>query len=168
MEHVLRSLNEQHPEITVAYFRQDNAGCYHSSCAIRFARVLLLRSGVQVKHIDFSDPKGGKSSCDRKAAQVKARIKSYVSEGNSVTTPSELKTAIESLGGIPGERVAVVETSNGNTKAYKLEGINTLNNFCFSHQGFSAFRTYSIVARKIFDWKYLKLVSTIIMLGIFC
>ena len=55
-----------------------------------------MRSGIQVRRIDFSDPQGGKGSCDRKAAQVKAHIKSYVNEGNSVTTPSELKTAIES------------------------------------------------------------------------
>lgn len=34
MEHVLRSLKLQHPEITSAYFRQDNAGCYHLSCTI--------------------------------------------------------------------------------------------------------------------------------------
>ena len=153
MEHVLRSLKEQHPEITAAYFRQDNAGCYHSSCTILSARVLSTRSGVQVKQIDFSDPQGGKGSCDRKAAQVKAHVKSYVNEGNSVTTPSELKTAIESRGGIPGVRVAVVETSNANRKTCKLEGINTLNNFSFSDQGFYAFRAYGIGPGKFFDWK---------------
>ena len=38
MEQVFRSLKEQHPEITAAYFRQDNAGCYHSSCTILSAR----------------------------------------------------------------------------------------------------------------------------------
>ena len=76
MEHVLRSLKEQHPEITAAYFCQDNAGCYHSSCRILSARVLSMRSGIQVRRIDFSDPQGGKGSCDRKAAQVKAHTKS--------------------------------------------------------------------------------------------
>ena len=69
MEHVLRSLKEQHPEVTSAYFGQDNAGCYHSSCTIVSARVLSTRSKIQVKQIDFSDPQGGKGSCDRKAAQ---------------------------------------------------------------------------------------------------
>ena len=82
MEHVLRSLKEQQPEITAAYFRQDNAGCYHSSCTILSAGVLSTRSGVQVKQIDFSDPQGGKGFCDRKSAQVKAHVKSYVNEGN--------------------------------------------------------------------------------------
>lgn len=27
MEHILRNLKNEHPEITTAYFRQDNAGC---------------------------------------------------------------------------------------------------------------------------------------------
>ena len=123
MENVLRSLKEQHPEITSAYFRQDNAGCYHSSCTILSARVLSTRSKIQVKQIDFSDPQGGKGSCDRKAAQVKTHIKSFVNEGNSVTSPSELKIAIESRGGIPGVRVAVVEVNNANAKTYKLDGV---------------------------------------------
>ena len=60
MEHVLRSLKEQHPEITAAYFRQDNAGCYHSSCTILSARVLSTRSGVQVKQINLAIHKAGK------------------------------------------------------------------------------------------------------------
>ena len=94
-----------------------------------------------------------KGSCGRKTAQVKAHVKSYVNEGNSVTTPSEPKTAIESRGGIPGVRVAVVETGNANRKTYKLEGINTLNNFSFSDQGFYAFRAYDIGPGKFFDWK---------------
>ena len=62
MEHVLRSLKLQHPEITSAYFRQDNAGCYHSSCTIFSARVLSSSSKIQVKQIDFSDPQGGKGA----------------------------------------------------------------------------------------------------------
>ncbi|KAK3715036.1 hypothetical protein QZH41_002685 [Actinostola sp. cb2023] len=31
MRHVLDTLKKEHPDITKAYFRQDNAGCYHSS-----------------------------------------------------------------------------------------------------------------------------------------
>ena len=153
MEHVLCSLKDQHPEITSAYFRQDNAGCYHSSCVILCARVLSKRSGIQVRQIDFSDPQGGKGSCDRKAAQVKAHVKSYVNEGNSVTTPSELKMAIESRGGIPGVRVAVVEANNVNAKTFKLEGVNALNNFSFNDQGFYAFRAYDIGPGKFFPWR---------------
>ena len=85
---MLRSLKLQHPEITSAYFRQDNAGCYHSSCTILSALVLSSRSKIQVKQIDFSDPQGDKGACDRKVAQVKAHVRSFANEGNSVTSPS--------------------------------------------------------------------------------
>ena len=30
MQHVLTTLKQEHPEINTAFFRQDNAGCYHS------------------------------------------------------------------------------------------------------------------------------------------
>ena len=165
MENVLRSLKEQHPEITSAYFRQDNAGCYHSSCTILSARVLSTHSKIQVKQIDFSDLQGGKGSCDRKAAQVKTHVKSFVNEGNSVTSPSELKIAIESRGGIPGVRVAVVEVNNANAKTYKLDGVNALNNFSFHTHGFNAFRAYDIGPGKFFQWEEVEVGKDICTVG---
>ena len=48
-----------------------------------------------IMHVDFSGPQGGMGSCDRKAAQIKSHVKSYVNEGHSVTNVRELKQAIE-------------------------------------------------------------------------
>ena len=56
--------------------------------------------GKKVNHVDFSDPQGRKSSCNRKAAQIKSNVKSSVNEGHLVTNVRELKQAIESRGGI--------------------------------------------------------------------
>ena len=153
MEHVLRSLKLQHPEITSAYFRQDNAGCYHSSCTILSALVLSSRSKIQVKQIDFSDPQGGKGACDRKVAQVKAHVRSFANEGNSVTSPSEFKIAIESQGGIPRVRVVVVKVDRTNTKTFKLDDVNAFNNFVFDGHGFNAFKAYQVGPGKIFLWE---------------
>ena len=75
--------------------------------------------------MDFSDPQGGKGSCDRKAAQIKSHVKSYVNEGHSVTNVRELKQAIESRGGIPGVRVTVVKVHSKSSKSYKLDGISS-------------------------------------------
>ena len=141
MEHVLRSLKLQHPEITSAYFRQDNAGCYHSSCTILSARVLSSRSKIQVKQIDFSDPQGGKGACDRKVAQVKAHVRSFTNEGNSVTSPSEFKI------------VVVVKVDRTNTKTFKLDDVNAFNNFVFDGHGFNAFKAYQVGPGKIFLWE---------------
>lgn len=152
MDHVLRSLKKQHPEIVSSFFRQDNAGCYHSAQTIFSMDVLSKRSGIQIKQVDFSDPQGGKGPCDRKAAQIKAHIKSYVNEGYSVTSARELKQAIESRGGIPGVRATVVNVKNKSSKNYKLDGISSLNNFTYTDEGFTAFRAYGIGPGKFFSW----------------
>lgn len=153
MDHVLRSLKKQHPEIVRSFFRQDNAGCYHSAQTILSVEILSKRSGIQIKQMDFSDPQGGKGSCDRKAAQIKAHIKSYVNEGHSVTTASELKKAIDSRGGIPGVRVAGVKAKNKTSNSYKIHGISSLNNFNFNSSGFTVFRAYGVGLGKSLSWR---------------
>ena len=100
--------------------------------------------------MDFSDPQGGKGSCDRKAAQIKSHVKSYVNEGHSVTNVRELKQGIESRGGIPGVRVTVVKVHSKNSKSYMLDGISSLNNFKFTNGGFTAFRAYDLGPGKFF------------------
>ena len=151
MDHVLRLLKKQHPEIVSSLFRQDNAGCYHSAEIILSVDILSKRSGIQINHVDFSDPQGGKGSCDRKAAQIKAHVKSFVNEGGSVTNVGELKQAIESRGGVPGLRVTVMDVQKS-AKSYKLDGISKLNNFNFTSDGFTAFRAYDLGPGEFFPW----------------
>ena len=151
MDHVLRLLKKQHPEIVSSFFRQDNAGCYHSAEIILSVDILSKRSGIQINHVDFSDPQGGKGSCDRKAAQIKAHVMSFVNEGGSVTNVGELKQAIESRGGVPGLRVTVMDVQKS-AKSYKLDGISKLNNFNFTSDGFTAFRAYDLGPGKFFPW----------------
>ena len=90
--------------------------------------------------------------CDRKAAQVKAHVRSFADEGNSVTSPSEFRIAIESRGGIPGVPVVVVKVDRANTKTFKLDGVNAFN-FVFDGHGFNAFKAYQVGPGKIFLWK---------------
>ena len=90
--------------------------------------------------------------CDRKAAQIKSHVKSYVNEGHSVTNVRELKQAIESRGGIPGVRVTVVKVQSKSSKSYKLDGVSSLNNFKFTNGGFKAFRAYDLGPGKFFPW----------------
>ena len=129
--------------------------------------VLSSRPKIQVKQIDFSDPKGGKGACDQKAAQVKAHIRSFANEGNSVTSSSEFKIAIESRGGIAGVRVVVVKVDRANTKTFKLDGVNAFNNFVFDGHGFNAFKAYQVGSEKIFlceefhEGKHIHIISRI-------
>lgn len=50
---------------TGAYFKQDNAGCYHSGSTVVSTKLAGNVAGVSVIRNDFSDPQGGKGVCDR-------------------------------------------------------------------------------------------------------
>ena len=161
MEHVLKSLKTQHPELTDAYFRQDNAGCYHCANTILSCNALSQKTGIRIRQVDFSDPQGGKGACDRKAAQVKSHVRRFIDEGNSVTTPDEFLEAILSHGGIGGLRVVVVRsgqersgTSRKNT--VKWEGISSFNNFSFTPCGVTAFRAYKVGNGRLFQYSAFK------------
>ena len=108
MEHVLKTLKYEHPELPKVVYRQDNAGCYHCANTILACKLLRERTKVDLYRIDFCDPQGGKGSCDRKAAQIKMHVKQFINQGHSVTTPADITKAIESNEGICGVRVTVV------------------------------------------------------------
>ena len=109
MQDVLRSVKSEYPNVSKAYFRQDNAGCYHSSATILACPVVSSSTGVQIRRIDFSDPQGGKGAADRLAATCKAHVRIFINEGHDVTNATQLKDALVSHGGIDGVRVACLD-----------------------------------------------------------
>ncbi|XP_068742860.1 uncharacterized protein [Montipora capricornis] len=145
--HVLKTLKTEHPEVKRAFFRQDNAGCYHSTAAILSVPVIERESGVQVIGVDFSDPQGGKGPADRMAATVKGHFSRFVNEGNNVTNAKEMEKAILSHGGLPGIRVAVIERL-GETETLglqqKIAEISKLNNFSFSAGRVKVWKAFDI------------------------
>jgi len=148
MEHVLQTLKREHPELSNVYYRQDNAGCYHSASTILACKVLRDRTGLDLRQFDFCDPQGGKGPCDRKSAQIKTHIKAYINQGHSVTTASEMKTAIESNDGIPGVRVVRVVAPRVGKAAketkIKWDGVSSFSNFVLTTQGIRAFKACNI------------------------
>ena len=78
--------------LSKAYFRQDNAGCYHSTRTILACREMAASTGVKVVRVDFSDPQGGKGAADRLAASCKRHIRAFIDEGNDVCTADELNS----------------------------------------------------------------------------
>jgi len=147
MQDVLKTLKHEHKEIKKAYFRQDNAGCYHSHGTILACPVIAKSTGIQIAGIDFSDPQGGKGAADRLAATCKTHVRMYINEGNDVTTAHQLKAALISSGGIEGVRVVSMDTINDsvNDNVQKIPSISKLNNFQFnSDDTITAWRAYNI------------------------
>ena len=73
MEHVLRTLKKQYPQIARAFFRQDNGGCYHSGMTILSAKMISERSGIFISDIDFNSvtPRGVKEHVIGKQPRLK-------------------------------------------------------------------------------------------------
>ena len=94
MADVIRQLKITIPKLGSVYYHQDNAGCYHCGATIVCARVIGERYGVTIKHLDFSDPQGGKGPCDRKAATVKSHMRIHLNSANDIETPTQMKDAI--------------------------------------------------------------------------
>ena len=146
MQHTLGTLKREHPEITKAFLRQDNAGCYHSSSTILACPAIEKASGVKVVRLDFSDPQGGIGPADRLAATSKCHIRMYINEGHRVTTAQESKAALLSHGGLKGVRVAVVDSLDDSTakSPQAIPGVSKLNNFEFTDGGLNCWRAYCI------------------------
>ena len=54
-------------------------------------------SGYDQARTNFSDPQGGKGSCDQQEATIKNHVKAYLNSGSDVETASQMKRAIEWL-----------------------------------------------------------------------
>ena len=141
--HTLRTLKTEYPEITSAFLRQDNAGCYHNSILLATCNMFKTKTGVSVRRVDFSDPQGGKGPCDRKAATIKAHVRRHINEGHDVQNAKDFKDAMLSNGGLHGVRVALVDASTEGKcvlPQVKLAGVSSLNNFHYSDQGVTVWR----------------------------
>lgn len=147
MQDVLSSIKAEYSDVNRAYFRQDNAGCYHSSATILACPVVSQSTGVQIMRIDFSDPQGGKGAADRLAATCKAHVRSFVNEGHDVTNATQLREALISHGGIEGVRVACmdsIEVLSPVSETTKIPNVSKLNNFEFRDSRIKGWRAYGI------------------------
>ncbi|CAB3990326.1 Hypothetical predicted protein, partial [Paramuricea clavata] len=101
IDDVIEKLKTAIPGLKSVSFRQDNAGCYHSAATILGIHQLAIKHNVCVR-MDFCDPQGGKGPCDRKAASIKNHMRSYLNSGHDISSAQDMKSAIESNGGVRG------------------------------------------------------------------
>lgn len=147
IEHTLRTLKHEHPELTTAFLRQDNAGCYHSAEMLASCAQMESKTGIAVRRVDFSDPQGGKGPCDRKAATVKAHVRRYINEGHDVLNANDFLNAMLSNGGIPNVRAVIADaysTERDAQLSLKWSGVNSLNNFLYSEKTITVWKAYNV------------------------
>ena len=158
IRHTLQGLKKEHPEISTAFLRQDNAGCYHSVTMLAACRLMEEATGIKVERVDFSDPQGGKGPCDRRAATIKAHVLRYINEGHDVVTPDDLRKAILSHGGVRGVRVTLIDSRKQHPTSLqgKLEGVSNLNNFYYGEECMTAWKAFDVGEGKVIPWSQLQ------------
>ena len=146
MEHTLTTVRQTKPEVTEAFFRSDNAGCYHCGFIILSLPSLGQRTGIEVKRYDFSDPQAGKDVCDRRIAAMKSHMRRYINEGHDVQTAYDMKSALDSYGAVKGCYIAVAEISEScqTLTKHSFAGIQAFNNFKFDSTGIRVWKAYDI------------------------
>lgn len=154
LDDVLQQLKDIAPDIKSLYMKQDNAGCYHSAPTILGIYQVALQHGLNLERIDFSDPQGGKGACDRKAATLKNHMKKYLNSGHDIETAQQMKSAIESFGGLPGVSATLCGIQDfPDMTEIKWEGISFINNVAYSKEGFKFWKAYQVGAGKFMSWK---------------
>ena len=160
IDDVVHQLMSDRPEIKKIFFRQDNAGCYHSAFNLLAMKQIAAKYKVEIR-VDFSDPQGGKGACDRKAATIKNKIKVYLNSGNGVETAKQMKIAIESRSGIQGVRVMLCDTpSVPQLEPLKWEGVSFVNNISCEND-MKVWREYNIGQGKFMEWSEFNLPESI-------
>ena len=101
--------------------------------------------------MDLSDPQGGKGSCDRKAATIKAHVQRFRNEGHDIQTALDFKEAMLSTGEIEGRTIVLVDISSASDDLpqVKWDGMSSLNNFSYSENEITVWRTYNVGEGKL-------------------
>lgn len=142
------------PQLKSVYLRQDNAGCYHCALTLVTARQVAELNDLCLFRMDFSDPQGGKGSCDRKAATIKSHMAVYLNSGHDIDTSSQMQEAIESFGGVSGVKVKLCSPPSSTIKKpVKWEGVSLVSNVQYSEEGLRVWRAYSIGPGKFIPWR---------------
>ena len=162
LENLLVCIKMQNEKITKVYLRSDNAACYHCSPLIAAIHGISERTGVRICRYDFSEAQSGKDICDRRTAPLKIHAKRYGNEGYNITTSEELKTALESYGGIQDTFVytAEVDFKQQILKKCSIPGINMFNNFQFEDGGIRMWLGYNVGEGKFVAYSSVRETAT--------
>ena len=147
MSDVIKQLKKAMYQLTTVFYRQGNACCYHNGPTIISAKKLCQDEGVCIQRLDFSNPQGGKGSCDRKAATIKSHMRLHLNAGNDVATGDEMIKAIKLSGGVPGVAVKLSELAAGQQSelsTLRLAGISLLFNFRYEEDGLRSWGVYKM------------------------
>ena len=148
MEQVMRSLKTENSELTIAFFRSDNAECYHNSTMLAGCCSVGAATRITLSRVDLSDPQGGKDPCNCKAATINAHVGRFINDGYNVQTVEGLETAMLSAGGLTGIRVALVDLLGIKENSIKWDGISLINNLQYMDTTITVWWSYNVAEKQ--------------------
>ena len=150
---VFRELKGVMPELQSVNLRQDNAGCYHCTSTIVVAKQAAEQNGLILARMDFSDPQGGKGSCDWKVATIKCHMAVHLNSGHDIETASQMLEVINSFGGVSDVKVKVCNPPPSTVrKPLKWEGVSFISNIQYSEECLRVWKAYNIGPGKRLPW----------------
>ena len=132
LENLLNEIKRENPQITKAYLRSDEAGCYHNNFLVPAIRDAGSRIGIAVERYDFPEPQHGKDLCDRIICPMKNSIRVYCNEGHDILTAMDMRKALMERP-VRGTTAAVcaLNTSNCTLEVNKILNFSTYHNFSY-------------------------------------
>ena len=115
--------------------------------------VFLSFPGVQIVQYDFSEAQAGKSYCDAKIVHLRQKMRRYVAGGNDIKTPTDMKTAIDSAGGVAVCQAAVVaiDSRKQQLSSHKWKDVNQVTDIDIKGNSTTAYRAFGIGTGKAID-----------------
>lgn len=165
MRDTMRKVKQDNPQITKAFYRSDCAGAYESGGLLVPVRQIGQLTGITVGRYDLSEPQSGKGACDRSAAHQKTHVSRFLNEGNDICTASDLKSAIDSYGGVKGCNAIIVEIKGSKVSKATLPRIpevSYLHNFEYKDEGLTVWKAYGIGKGKCITWTELEKGGTVL------
>ena len=145
LENVLQLLKKEHPSITKAYLRSDEAGCYHNNFLICSIREISHRTGISIEQYDFSEPQHGKDICDRIICPMKLAVRRFCDEGHDIQAARDMREALLERP-VKGVTAAVCEVNDKQRTidVFKITHFSAYHNFEFGSGEIRARKAYSV------------------------
>ncbi len=145
LEDLLYNIRKQIPNISVAYLRSDEAGCYHNNFLIPAAKDVGERVGIRIERYDYSEPQQGKDICDRNLCPMKQAIRQHCCEGHDILTASDMREAL-SKKKIKGTSASVniVNEAMKTIEIHKISKFSSFHNFKIEKDGIRMWKAFGI------------------------
>ena len=127
------------------FLKSDNAACYHCTNLLSFIQINNNQFPIRILEFNFSEAQSGKDLCDSKTGSARLQAYKYANEGHNIINPKDLKTALDSHGGMKGLQVCIasIDQSLEPKTRVKIQGVSSLN-FIFAEKSLSARKAYQI------------------------